>query len=291
MGDRAEQPHLNIEGIISFENSQFGYSLSGRSDRICILFLHGFMGDRHDFAPITSLLVDQYQCLAIDLPGHGETRVIEDAAYGMALTAQAVIRALDQLHISQCFLVGYSMGGRLALYLTVHFPERFIGAVLESASPGLKTEEERRQRVQRDRQLATELETTDFGEFLTNWYEQPLFASMKCFADSLKRSSTFAQMLERRQQNQPTELAKSLRNLGSGSQPSLWAELAHNQVPLLLLIGELDQKFVQINQEMQALCSSAQIQIIAGCGHNVHFENMQSFLESLRGFFQGLGST
>ncbi len=276
-----------MEGIISFESYQFGYSLSGRSDRLPILFLHGFMGDRHDFAPITSLLIDQYQCLAIDLPGHGKTRVREEAEYGMALTAQAIIEALDQLHISQCFLVGYSMGGRLALYLTVHFPEQFIRTVLESASPGLKTEEERRQRVQRDWQLATELETTDFTEFLANWYKQPLFASMKRpLAGISKRSPRFEQMLEHRRQNQPTELAKSLRHLGTGSQPSLWAELAQNQVPLLLLVGELDQKFVQINREMQVLCSSARLQIMAGCGHNVHFENVQGFVESLRGFFK-----
>ena len=276
-----------MEGIISFENYQFGYSLSGSTDRLPILFLHGFMGDRHDFAPMTSRLINQYQCLAIDLPGHGETQVMGEAEYGMELTAQAIIGALDQLHISQCFLVGYSMGGRLALFLTVHFPERFIGTALESASAGLKTEEERKQRVQRDWRLATELETTDFADFLTNWYKQSLFASMKRPLGGISKSDPrFTQMLDRRQQNQPTELAKSLRNLGTGSQPSLWAELAQNQVPLLLLVGELDQKFVQINQEMQALCSSAQLQIVAGCGHNVHFENVQSFLERLRGFFK-----
>jgi 2-succinyl-6-hydroxy-2,4-cyclohexadiene-1-carboxylate synthase len=275
-----------MEGIISFENYQFGYSLVGRSDRPPILFLHGFMGDRHDFASITSLLINQYQCLAIDLPGHGKTRIMEETGYEMVLTARAIIGALDQLHISQCLLVGYSMGGRLALYLTIHFPARFIKTVLESASPGLKTEEERKQRVQRDWQLAAELETTDFADFLTNWYKQPLFASLGSLSGSSKRSPTFAQMLKRRRQNQPTELAQSLRNLGSGSQPSLWAELAHNQAPLLLLVGQLDQKFVQINQEMQALCSSAQLQVMAGCGHNIHFENMQGFVESLRGFFK-----
>jgi 2-succinyl-6-hydroxy-2,4-cyclohexadiene-1-carboxylate synthase len=275
-----------MEGIVSFENYQFGYSLVGRSDRPPILFLHGFMGDRHDFASITSLLIDQYQCLAIDLPGHGKTRIMKETEYGMALTAQAIVGALDQLHISQCLLVGYSMGGRLALYLTIHFPARFIKTVLESSSPGLKTEEERKQRVQQDWQLATELETKNFAEFLTNWYEQPLFASMKHLTGISENSPTFTKILKRRLQNQPLELAKSLRNLGTGSQPSLWAELVQNQVPLLLLVGELDQKFVQINQEMQALCSSAQLQVMAGCGHNIHFENMQGFVESLRGFFK-----
>ncbi|NJR40042.1 MAG: 2-succinyl-6-hydroxy-2,4-cyclohexadiene-1-carboxylate synthase [Leptolyngbyaceae cyanobacterium CSU_1_4] len=271
---------------MSFENYQFGYSLTGRSDRVPILFLHGFMGDRHDFDLTTSRLMDGYPCLAIDLPGHGETQVREEADYGMALTARAIIGALDQLQISQCFLVGYSMGGRLALYLTVHFPSRFPRVVLESASPGLKTKKERKQRVQQDERLARELET-DFANFLTNWYGQPLFASMKHLKDN-SQSPTLAQILERRQQNQPYELAKSLRNLGTGSQPSLWTELAQHPVPLRLVVGELDQKFVQINQEMQAICPSAQLQIVAGCGHNIHVENVQGFVESLREFLGAL---
>jgi len=275
-----------MEGILSFGNYQLGYSLTGKSDRPSILFLHGFMGDRRDFAPIISRLIDHYQCLTIDLPGHGKTQVVEEIEYGMESTAWAIVGVLDQLRISKCFLVGYSMGGRLALYLMVHFPERFMGTALESASPGLRTEEERRQRVQKDWQLAMELETTDFTKFLTTWYEQPLFASMKRLSDRSKISPAFAQMLERRQQNQPHELAKSLRNLGTGSQPSLWAELAKNQVPLMLLVGELDQKFVQINQEMLAHCPSAQLRVVKDCGHNVHFENVQSFVESLRGFFK-----
>jgi 2-succinyl-6-hydroxy-2,4-cyclohexadiene-1-carboxylate synthase len=275
-----------MEGILSFGNCQFGYSLTGKNDRPPILFLHGFMGDRRDFAPVTSYLVDHYRCLAIDLPGHGKTRVMKEAEYGMALTARAIVGVLDQLHISKCFLVGYSMGGRLALYLAVHFPERFIKTVLESASPGLKTEEERGRRSQQDWHLATKLETTNFTEFLTNWYEQPLFASIKRRMDRSKMSLTLAQMLERRQQNQPHELAKSLRNLGTGSQPSLWAELAQNQVPLMLLVGELDHKFVQINQEMVAHCPSAQLRVVKDCGHNVHSENVQDFVESLRGFFK-----
>jgi 2-succinyl-6-hydroxy-2,4-cyclohexadiene-1-carboxylate synthase len=267
-----------MERMIVLEHYQFCSSVWGEADHFPILFLHGFMGDRQDFASITTALTPPFRCLSLDLPGHGKTIVIGDeAGYGMSRIAQAIIALLDQLNIPQCFLVGYSMGGRLALYLTIHFPERFIKVVLESASPGLLTEGERRQRVVRDGQLAEVLETGDFAEFLRDWYGQPLFERMI-------QLPQFQQMCDRRLQNQPAELAKSLRNLGIGSQPSLWEALAQNQVPLLLLAGEFDQKFIQINREMQARCEVAQLQIVAGCGHNIHFEQGQNFVERLRDF-------
>jgi 2-succinyl-6-hydroxy-2,4-cyclohexadiene-1-carboxylate synthase len=270
-----------MEGRISCGNYQFGYSLSGNFDRPIILFLHGFLGDRHEFQLISNQLTNEYQCLSIDLPGHGDTQVTRDSDYEMKPTARAIIATLDQLQISHCFLVGYSMGGRLALYLTLRFPDRFTGTVLESASPGLKTEAERKARSQRDWQLAAELETMDFTEFLRQWYGQPLFAS-------LVRSPGFERMLERRRQNRSDGLAKSLRYLGTGAQPDLWAELEKNRVPLLLLVGEWDQKFMAINGEMRSLCSSAQMQVVENCGHNVHFENEQRCIEHLKTFLTGI---
>jgi 2-succinyl-6-hydroxy-2,4-cyclohexadiene-1-carboxylate synthase len=266
-----------MEGKVDVENFQLSYSLVGHPGYPTLVFLHGFLGDRHDFDSITALLTDEYQCLSIDLPGHGKTQVINDSDYEMAPTARSIVAVLDHLQISQCFLVGYSMGGRLALYLTLYFPDRFTGALLESASPGLRTEAEREQRSQRDGQLAEELERSELTEFLLKWYGQPLFAP-------LKKSSSFNQLLERRRQNRSAELAKSLRYLGTGRQPDLWSELERNQVPLCLVVGELDQKFVAINREMRSICSSAQLRVVKRCGHNVHLENQQGYIRHLQSF-------
>jgi 2-succinyl-6-hydroxy-2,4-cyclohexadiene-1-carboxylate synthase len=91
-------------------------------------------------------------------------------------------------------------------------------------------------------------------------------------------------MLEQRLNNSPTLLAKSLRNLSTGMQPSLWEKLPENQNPLLLLAGELDPKFVQINRQMQQLCKYSQLEIIPSCGHNIHFENPDLFVEKIKAF-------
>jgi 2-succinyl-6-hydroxy-2,4-cyclohexadiene-1-carboxylate synthase len=236
------------------------------------------MGDSNEFNEVIALLSAQFCCLTVDLPGHGKTRVLGgDECYTMSNTAQALINLLEQLNVKQCFLVGYSMGGRLALYLNLHFPQCFSKVVIESASPGLKTQGDRVERTQRDIELAQELEKSNFSSFLSNWYEQPLFVS-------LKKHPEFKSLIASRLQNHPLELAKSLRNMSTGCQPYLWEELKKNRNPLLLLVGEYDAKFIAINSEMARLCKSAKLEIVNNCGHNIHFENPKIFVENVQFF-------
>ena len=262
-----------------FKKYQFHYSLNGNTNQQTILFLHGFTGKFQDFSSVIFLLSKNYCCLAVDLPGHGETRVIGDeSCYNMTNTAQALIELLDDLQIGKCLLLGYSMGGRLALYMTLHFPERFEKVVLESASPGLKTEKERSHRLQADLQLAQKLENSKIKDFLLNWYDRPLFKS-------LKNSPNFDKLIESRLANNPLELAKSLRNMGTGNQPSLWEKLSQNQIPILLLAGEYDDKFTTINTEIASLCPAASLEIVPKVGHNIHFENIDKFVTVVRQFY------
>ncbi|MCP2731869.1 2-succinyl-6-hydroxy-2,4-cyclohexadiene-1-carboxylate synthase [Limnofasciculus baicalensis] len=265
--------------IVKVDNYQFHYSLIGKLRSPIILFLHGFLGDCHEFDRVIALLAKDFCCLTVDLPGHGKTIVTGgNEYYTMGNTALGLIQFLNILNIDKCFLVGYSMGGRLALYLTIIFPHRFNKVVLESASPGLKTQEEKLLRIARDTQLAEELEATDFRRFLNNWYEQAIFSSLKEHRD-------FDIILERRLNNKPSELAKSLRNLSTGIQPSLWEKIQYNQIPLLLFVGEYDDQFKLINQEMAAISKGAELKLIKNSGHNIHWENVIDFTGEIGKFY------
>ncbi|GAX35126.1 2-succinyl-6-hydroxy-2,4-cyclohexadiene-1-carboxylate synthase [Nodularia sp. NIES-3585] len=263
-------------------NYQLDYSLINNQNKPVILFLHGFMGNIHEFDEAIKILAEEFSFLTINLPGHGKTQVLGgDEYYTMANTAKAVINLLDELKIKQCFLVGYSMGGRLALYLTLHFPERFAKVVLESASPGLATEIERLARVKSDaqiaRKLARSLAKADFATFLLNWYSQPIFGS-------IKNHPQFEMMLESRLKNNPMELTKSLQLMGTGNQPCLWNKLNQNITPLLLLAGEYDQKFIDINTEIAQKSKLAQLKVINHAGHNIHLENTEEFVKNMKNF-------
>jgi 2-succinyl-6-hydroxy-2,4-cyclohexadiene-1-carboxylate synthase len=261
---------------------QFNYNFINHYNQPVILFLHGFIGKLDEFDDVIKLLGREFSYLTIDMPGHGKTQVLSgDEYYTIEQTAQALIDLLDSLNIAKCFLVGYSMGGRLALYLTVNFPERFDKVVLESASPGLAREAERLERIHKDEQIARKLNRSiskiDFQTFLLNWYNQPIFGS-------INNHPEFGRMLESRLENNPLELAKSLRFMGTGSQPSLWDKLKDNTVPLFLLVGENDEKFVDINTKMAQICKSIQLKVVRNAAHNIHLENTREFAQSIKEF-------
>jgi len=235
------------------------------------------MGSGRDWQAVIANLNSKFQCLAVDLPGHGRSPANNDEPMTIENTAAALLEMLSEINIANCHLVGYSMGGRLALYLSLLFPQKFSGCLLESASPGLKTGGERAERRRRDAQLAEKILHADFKRFLREWYRQPIFAG-------LSESPRFEAMLKRRQNNSAAMLAKSLREMGTGSQPSLWGKLKSLKLPLLLVTGEFDIKFSRIAARMAALHPDVRHMVVKNCGHNVHLENPERFSEVLDAF-------
>jgi 2-succinyl-6-hydroxy-2,4-cyclohexadiene-1-carboxylate synthase len=233
------------------------------NDRPTLVFLHGFLGSHQDFIHLTTQL-NQYNCLLLDLPGHGKSLGLPDRTYTLQGAAEAILDTLDHCNIDRPILYGYSMGGRLALYLALRWPDRFSAAFLESTSSGLATTTEQSDRRQQDKRLAESIQA-DFPKFLNKWYEADLFKSLKTHPD-------FPKLLDRRHQNDRHELARSLLNMGTGSQPSLWSELPQAKIPLHLIVGTADSKFCAINQKMHHLSPTARLHAIPNIGHNLHIE-------------------
>ena len=258
----------------------------GEHDKPALLFLHGFMGSGVNWRAVVEQLVERFYVIAPDLPGHGrslfedsvpETSPKLDDEYSFSQTAQAVIDLLDNLAIEHCALIGYSMGGRLALYLATHFPERFGNVVLESASPGISDPVERAARKRWDNKIANQLINQPFSEFLDQWYAMPLFAS-------LRRHPHFEQVIVQRMRNRPQQLARSMREMGTGSQPPLWDAWAQMEIETLLIVGEWDEKYVGISAEMSHLNSNARVVVVEQAGHNVHFERPHDYVAELENF-------
>jgi 2-succinyl-6-hydroxy-2,4-cyclohexadiene-1-carboxylate synthase len=257
--------------------------LIGSSHHPAIVFLHGFLGRGADFAAIATALSDRYCSLLIDLPGHGDSLNANNRASTMATTAQFVIERIDRLQLAPAHLYGYSMGGRLALYLAMHYPAYFRHTILESASPGCPTVEAAIARQTHDAALADRLEQADaaaFASFLHDWYQQPLF-------QSLQQCPNFAALYNQRLQNNPQALANALRGMGTGFQPPLWDELATHAAPLHLLTGELDQKFTQVQMAMRAIAPQVTGSVIQQTGHNIHWENPGAVIREIASFFPG----
>lgn len=235
------------------------------------------MGSSADWLDVTSALEDRFRCIAPDLPGHGASLGLPSGSYSFEGAARATVRTMDDLDVGRATFVGYSMGGRLALYLALRYPRRCAGLFLESASPGLEDAAVREARRRSDEEKAARLESGDFEEFLVDWYSQPLFASLA------RREGLVEATISSRRGNDPAELARSLRGMGTGTQPPLWGELAELEVPALAVTGEFDQKFVALARRMAGTSPNVRAAVVPGVGHNVRAEDPGAYLDLLEG--------
>jgi 2-succinyl-6-hydroxy-2,4-cyclohexadiene-1-carboxylate synthase len=167
----------------------------------------------------------------------------------------------------QVTLLGYSMGGRLALHWAIAHPERVHRLILVGASPGLATPEERDERRLGDATLAEFIRTRGLEAFFKYWHNQTFFQPMlRLPAEQL------GPILERRLANDPEGLALSLENVGTGTLPSLWHRLKEIRFPVDLVSGEHDVKFTRLAHEMGAHLPKARHSVVEGAGHPVHLE-------------------
>lgn len=238
-----------------------------------IVLLHGFTGSVNTWEKVSSLLPTSLKIIAIDLIGHGKTDAplnlfrytIEEQLYDLE-------EIFKQLDLHSFILVGYSMGGRVSLSYVSAYPERVKSLVLESASPGLKTEEEKVRRIKSDEALASKIEQNGIKSFVNAWENIALFDSQK----KLPKETQLAIRNERLAQRE-VGLANSLRGMGTGVQKSLWPLLPQITIPVYLLTGELDEKFCFIANEMKEILPNAQHIVFAKVGHAIHVENPEQF--------------
>jgi len=251
------------------------YHTFGQPTQPPLVCLHGFMGSGADWLPI----VPDWNCYGLmpDLPGHGANFMINlDEPLDFARLTTEFIAWLDGLGLAKIDLLGYSMGGRLALHVAVTHPQRINRLILESANPGLTDPTARHARAQWDDEQAALLTEMGLADFLEQWYNLPLFQSLH------RQPARLLALKQQRQQHEPRFLAKIIRDLSPGRQLPLWSKLADLPMPVLLVAGELDSKYVELLTTMQPQIPQAKLVILPQSGHNVHYEQPALFGQVVR---------
>ena len=241
-----------------------------------ILLLHGFTGSAAEWADLTPRLAPRRQVVAVNLPGHGALSV---RTCSMEHAVADLLATMESLGHTQFDVVGYSLGGRVALHLAIAAPERVRSLILESASPGLADPAERAARAAADNALADQIMAQGVEWFADYWQNIPLFASQASLP-----AETRAALRARRLRNTPAGLASSLRGMGTGRQESLWQRLGELAMPALRITGALDTKFVAINQQMATLMPNARHVSLPATGHAAHLERPQAFADLVVGY-------
>lgn len=247
-----------------------------------LVLLHGFTGSAANWRNHVSVFSRHFRTMAIDLLGHGASASpAEVERYSMAHCVEDVNGILTALQVEAAAVLGYSLGGRVALSFAVNHPHRVSHLLMVSGSPGLASTEERAARITSDEALAAQIERDGLEAFVNYWENIPLFASQKSLPAEVR-----AALRQQRLQNNALGLANSLRGLGTGAQPSLWERLREVTMPTLLLAGELDTKFVNIAQQMAARLPNAHLHIVPGAGHAVQLERPELFQAVVLNFLE-----
>jgi 2-succinyl-6-hydroxy-2,4-cyclohexadiene-1-carboxylate synthase len=224
-----------------------------------VVMLHGFAGTSRAFDAVRALLPAQrFESLALDLPGHGSRS--RETAPDLKACIQLVLDASPERFV----LCGYSQGGRIALHVALAAPARVARLVPVSTSPGIESEQERAARRASDDALASQIERDGLERFAERWRSQPLFADEPANVAELARADHV--------RNTPAGLAAALRGLGAGTMEPVWERLGELEMPVRLLAGERDEKYVEIARRMAALLPHCELAIVPG-GHGLLLES------------------
>jgi 2-succinyl-6-hydroxy-2,4-cyclohexadiene-1-carboxylate synthase len=231
---------------------------------VAVILLHGFTHTGRSWDPVVEALGERYRPIAPDIRGHGA------ASDRRPVTLESIIGDVASLATGSFTLVGYSMGGRIALHVALAQPERVERLVLIGASPGIADPAERAARREADERLADRIEKLPIAQFAHEWAANPVLAGQPEWLHEDRLRST------------PAGLARALRGLGTGALPAVWGRLAELRMPLVLVVGQRDQKFRAIAEEMAAAISGAELVVVPRAGHAVHVEAPQAVAELIR---------
>ena len=130
---------------------------------------------------------EQFQVIVVDLVGHGKTESPEDVAhYDIRNVALQMKELLDYLHIEKAHILGYSMGGRLAITMACLYPDYVHSLLLENCTAGFENEADRKERREKDDRLADKIEREDIESFVSMWENIPLL-KRKTFSKTYKK--------------------------------------------------------------------------------------------------------
>ena len=253
-----------------------------RGDGPPLVLLHGFTGSARSMAGVAAAFEREHETIVPDLPGHGRSVGGAGAGgYRFDACIDALAATLHAAGHARAHWLGYSMGARLALGCAVRHPGTVASLVLLAGRAGIEDEAARAARKAADDALAARLDEQGIGPFVDEWLAQPLFATLQRLG-----AGFMANERHERLANDPRELAASLRALGPAAQPPLFAALHHVQMPVLLVAGALDARFVAAAHDLARRLPRAEVREIADAGHAAHLERPAAFVAAVREFLR-----
>jgi 2-succinyl-6-hydroxy-2,4-cyclohexadiene-1-carboxylate synthase len=216
-----------------------------------VFALHGFLGspdDWHEMFP-DAIKVDILKFLDVEHVG------MQNSASKFNTFAKGFE--------SPRVMVGYSLGGRLAMHALIDDPSLWSAAIIISSHLGLKTPLERQQRLETDQEWADSFLTASWLDLMTKWNAQKLFAG----ENIPREESNYCRK----------QLSDVLKFWSLGHQEDLKTRIEGLQIPILWIAGEKDLHFSNLAKVIRLAHPKSQISIVPKVGHRVPWSNKNLF--------------
>lgn len=230
-------------------------------------FLHGFLGHPSDWSYLKNDFCD-YKLIFHKIESFmSESEMISDHFISWAKNFNTINKTSHNN-----ILIGYSLGGRLALHAIVENPHIWKAAIIISAHPGLVDTEEKEIRYTSDKIWAEKFKNNSWENVIVEWNNQPVF------------SGTPESFIRQKEHFNLDSLTKELINFSLAKQENLRSKIKNINTPILWLAGEKDIKFSKIISDLSNLNQYQKIQILEKCAHRVPWENKQLFINICKEF-------
>ena len=237
-----------------------------------VTLLHGFTLAGASWDDLVSRMPADWSFLTPDLRGHGRARTAPCTMDDCAADLQEL---WDHLGVERSHVVGYSMGGRLALHVAVNLPERTRSLLTIGAHAGLEGEVRMARRAA-DGALADRIEREGVEAFVRYWESLPMFEGLG------RRQPQLATALhDLRLGNTAAGLAASLRDMGAAAMEPLWADLYTIEIPSTFVAGAEDTAFVAHARHLAGMVVRSRTEVVLESGHSVPFEQPSAMADVL----------
>jgi 3-oxoadipate enol-lactonase len=270
-------PYANVNGIDThFRETGEGFP---------VVFVHGYTGNSRYWALTVPALREEFRTISVDLRGHGLSgRPASEDDYALELMASDVYELLKSLDVSECVLVGHSMGGMVSQLLVLEHPEVVRALVLVDTAgevpKGLLYDNRRKDRarlvdIAREKGMEAVFEEQLLvtpihpalkanPRYIDVWREQFLMTSREAYIGGAN---------------------------GMASRRSVVGDLAKVSVPTLIICGEKDEPFLEPSRQMHEAIPGSELVIIPGAGHGPQMEMPAEFNRALAEFLAKVRET
>lgn len=264
----------------SHKGVNYHVSMWGDKHKAPLILLHGFSQSADTWKPLSHDLAQLRYVVAPDFIGHGKSdKPVDPKLYDMKAIHEWLTVLIQWLEVDRVDLLGYSMGGRIALSYAVDAPKRVASLVLESTGLGPSSAQQREDVMRRDKEMIEKLSAQSLEEFMDVWEKLPVFESQKNLAPEVRESLRAARM-----KNDPHALALTVQGTGQHIMPDYLQDICLLPMPILYIAGMLDRRYMKIAEKLQG--NKGITSLVLNAGHSTHLEAPEAFTHQVNAFLR-----